>query len=256
MCQLLGMNCNVPTDIVFSFTGFALRGGRTDTHHDGWGIAFFEGAGVRHFVDHQAAVASPIAELIKRYPIKSRNVIAHIRKATQGVVALENCHPFVRELWGRYWVFAHNGDLKEFHPDINGAFRPVGSTDSERAFCYMLQELRRRFGDTAPPAGALQQAIAALAREIAAYGTFNLMLSDGAALYVHCSTHLHYIVRQYPFAQAHLSDEDVSVDFAQVTTPNDRVAVIVTQPLTANEQWTPFQAGEFKVFIDGAPQNG
>ena len=42
MCQLLGMNCNVPTDIVFSFTGFAMRGGQTDTHHDGWGIAFFE----------------------------------------------------------------------------------------------------------------------------------------------------------------------------------------------------------------------
>jgi predicted glutamine amidotransferase len=176
------MNCNVPTDIVFSFTGFALRGGRTDTHHDGWGIAFFEGAGVRHFVDHQAAVASPIAELIKHYPIKSKNVIAHIRKATQGVVALENCHPFVRELWGRYWVFAHNGDLKEFHPDINGAFRPVGTTDSERAFCYLLQELRRRFGDTAPPAPALQDAIEALAKEIAAFGTFNLMLSDGAAL--------------------------------------------------------------------------
>ncbi len=76
------MNCNVPTDIVFTFTGFAHRGGRTDTHHDGWGIAFFEGAGVRHFVDHQAAIASPIAELIKRYPIKSTNVIAHIRKAT------------------------------------------------------------------------------------------------------------------------------------------------------------------------------
>ena len=81
MCQLLGMNCNVPTDIVFSFTGFAMRGGHTDTHHDGWGIAFFEGAGVRHFVDHQAAIAAPVAELIKRYPIKSRNVIAHIRKA-------------------------------------------------------------------------------------------------------------------------------------------------------------------------------
>ena len=42
MCQLLGMNCNVPTDIVFSFTGFATRGGRTDAHKDGWGIAFFE----------------------------------------------------------------------------------------------------------------------------------------------------------------------------------------------------------------------
>jgi predicted glutamine amidotransferase len=159
MCQLLGMNCNVPTDIVFSFTGFAMRGGQTDTHHDGWGIAFFEGAGVRHFVDHQAAINSPIAELIKRYPIKSKNVIAHIRKATQGVVTLENCHPFVRELWGRYWVFAHNGDLKEFDPVLDGAFRPVGTTDSEQAFCLIMQELRERFGDTRPPLSLLRAAL-------------------------------------------------------------------------------------------------
>jgi predicted glutamine amidotransferase len=133
MCQLLGMNCNVPTDIVFSFTGFAHRGGRTDEHKDGWGIAFFEGAGVRLFVDHESAVASPVAELIKSYPIKSKNVIAHIRKATQGQVALENCHPFIRELWGRYWVFAHNGDLKEFSPTLDGAFRPVGTTTARHA---------------------------------------------------------------------------------------------------------------------------
>ncbi len=102
------MNCNTPTDVTFSFTGFAQRGGRTDHHADGWGIAFFEGAGLRHFVDHQPACDSPVADLIRRYPIKSRNVISHIRKATQGAVALENCHPFVRELWGRYWVFAHH----------------------------------------------------------------------------------------------------------------------------------------------------
>lgn len=251
MCQLLGMNCNVPTDIVFSFTGFAHRGGRTDEHKDGWGIAFFEGAGVRLFVDHESAVASPVAELIKRYPIKSKNVIAHIRKATQGHVALENCHPFVRELWGRYWVFAHNGDLKQFAPALDGAFRPVGSTDSERAFCYLLQQLRRRFGDTPPSLEALTAEIRALTREIAAHGVFNMMLSDGSALFAHCSTRLHYIVRQYPFTQAKLSDEDLSVDFSEVTTPNDRVAVIVTEPLTTNETWLPFETGELKVFVEG-----
>ena len=38
MCQLLGMNCNVPTDICFSFAGFRARGGLTDHHRDGWGI--------------------------------------------------------------------------------------------------------------------------------------------------------------------------------------------------------------------------
>jgi glutamine amidotransferase len=247
------MNCNVPTDIVFSFTGFAMRGGRTDTHHDGWGIAFFEGAGVRHFVDHQAAVASPIAELIKRYPIKSKNVIAHIRKATQGQVALENCHPFVRELWGRYWVFAHNGDLKEFDPALTGAFRPVGSTDSERAFCFIMQQLRERFGDTAPSMDDFRAELAELVRSVARHGTFNMMLSDGQALFVHCSTKLHYVIRQYPFVTCRLSDDDMTVDFSQVTTPNDRVAIIVTEPLTTNETWTSFAEGEFKVFVDGLP---
>ncbi len=253
MCQLLGMNCNVPTDIVFSFTGFAHRGGRTDEHKDGWGIAFFEGAGVRLFVDHESAIASPVAELIKTYPIKSKNVIAHIRKATQGHVALENCHPFVRELWGRYWVFAHNGDLKHFSPSLDGAFRPVGNTDSEHAFCYLLQQLRRRFGDAPPALDALNIAIDDLTREIAAHGVFNMMLSDGSALFAHCSTKLHYIVRQYPFAQARLSDEDLSVDFSEVTTPNDRVALIVTEPLTTNETWLPFTPGELKLFVDGQP---
>jgi predicted glutamine amidotransferase len=253
MCQLLGMNCNVPTDIVFSFTGFATRGGRTDVHNDGWGIAFFEERGVRHFVDYQSAMDSPIADLIKRCPIKSKNVIAHIRKATQGRVALENCHPFVRELWGRYWVFAHNGDLKEFEPLLNGAFRPVGTTDSEWAFCYLLQELRRRFGDTPPELPALTRALRELTGEIGKHGPFNMMLSDGSALFTHCSTNLYYIVRKFPFTTAKLSDEDMLVDFSQVTTPNDRVAIIVTAPLTTNETWTQFTPGEFKVFVEGAP---
>jgi glutamine amidotransferase len=247
------MNCNVPTDIVFSFTGFATRGGRTDVHNDGWGIAFFEERGVRHFVDYQAATESPIADLIKRCPIKSKNVIAHIRKATQGRVALENCHPFVRELWGRYWVFAHNGDLKEFEPVLNGAFRPVGTTDSEWAFCYLLQELRRRFGDTPPELPALAKALRELTSEIGRHGPFNMMLSDGSALFTHCSTNLYYIVRKYPFTTAKLSDEDMLVDFSKVTTPNDRVAIIVTAPLTTNESWTQFAPGEMKVFVEGAP---
>ena len=84
MCQLLGMNCNTPTDICFSFTGFQQRGGGTDVHADGWGIAFFEGKGVRLFLDPQPSAQSTIAELVRNYPIRSLNVIAHIRKATQG----------------------------------------------------------------------------------------------------------------------------------------------------------------------------
>jgi predicted glutamine amidotransferase len=251
MCQLLGMNCNVPTDVMFSFAGFAERGGRTDHHGDGWGIAFFEDKGLRHFVDHQSACVSPVAELIRQYPIKSRNVISHIRKATQGEVTLENCHPFVRELWGRYWVFAHNGDLKDYAPRLHGSFRPVGHTDSERAFCWLMQELAKSHASV-PSIAELTLTLRELVPQIAKYGTFNFLLSNGEALWAHASTHLCYVVRQHPFGSATLRDEDLSVNFAEHAAPGDRVAVVVTTPLTQDETWTPIAPGELKVFADGA----
>lgn len=250
MCQLLGMNCNTPTDVTFSFAGFAQRGGRTDHHADGWGIAFFEDRGLRHFVDHEQACQSPVAELIRRYPIKSRNVVAHIRKATQGQVNLQNCHPFVRELWGRYWVFAHNGDLKNFRPRLHGSFQPVGTTDSEHAFCWLMQELAKSHVGV-PSVAELTLTLRELAPQIARHGTFNFMLSNGQALWAHASTHLCYIERQHPFMLAHLADEDLSIDFAKHTTPSDRVAMVVTTPLTTNESWTPFEPGGLMVFVDG-----
>jgi len=252
MCQLLGMNCNVATDVLFSFTGFAERGGNTDHHGDGWGIAFFEHKGLRHFVDHQSACDSPVAELIRHYPIKSRNVIAHIRKATQGEVALENCHPFVRELWGRYWVFAHNGDLKNYSPRLHGGFHPVGSTDSELAFCWLMQELAKSHVDV-PSIHELTLTLRELTPQIARHGTFNFMLSNGEALWAHASTDLYHVVRQHPFSRATLRDEDLSINFAEHANPDDRVAVVVTAPLTSDEVWTPFAPGELKVFVDGAP---
>ena len=250
MCQLLGMNANTPTDVTFSFTGFAQRAGHTADHTDGWGIAFFEDKGLRHFVDHQRAVDSPVAELIRRYPIHSRNVIAHIRKATQGPVNLENCHPFVRELWGRYWVFAHNGDLKTHRPRLHGHFHPVGSTDSEHAFCWIMQELWKSHAGV-PSIEELTHTLRELAAKIAPHGTFNFLLSNGEALWAHATTHLCYIERRHPFTQAQLSDEDLSVDFSRETTPQDKVAIIVTAPLTQNEQWIPFQNGELRVFVHG-----
>ena len=252
MCQLLGMNCNTPTDVTFSFAGFAQRGGRTDHHADGWGIAFFEGSGARLFIDPSAAADSPVAELIRNYPIKSRNVISHIRKATVGAVMLENCHPFVRELWGRYWVFAHNGDLKDYAPRLHSHFRPVGTTDSEQAFCWLMQELAKAHA-TVPPVDELTRTLRELVPQVSAHGTFNFLLSNGEALWAHASTKLCYVVRQHPFASARLSDEDLAVNFAEHTTPDDRVAVVATTPLTLNEQWTAFTPGELRVFVDGAP---
>jgi glutamine amidotransferase len=254
MCQLLGMNANTPTDVMFSFAGLATR---ADEHKDGFGIAFFEDRGLRHFIDHHGARSSPVAELVKRYPIRSDNVIAHIRKATQGSVALENTHPFVRELWGRYWVLAHNGDLKGYAPRLHGAFRPVGDTDSEAAFCWLMQELAKAHARV-PAIGELTLTLSELLPEIARHGTCNLLLSNGQALWAHASTRagspgLHWLQRCHPFGAATLADEDLTVDFAPLTTPSDRVVIVATEPLTAGEPWRALVPGELMVFSRGAP---
>jgi len=247
MCQLLGMNANTPTDVMFSFTGLATR---ADEHKDGFGVGFFEGRGVRLFVDHQSARVSPVAQLVKTWPIRSEHVIAHIRKATQGVVSLENTHPFQRELWGRYWVFAHNGNLVDFNPRLHAAFKPVGDTDSERAFCWLMQEMAKAHAGV-PDVDELSRTLAELMPQLHRHGTFNMLLSNGEALWAHASTRLHWLERRHPFQPVALKDEDMRVDFASVTTPNDRVALIATEPLTTDEPWTAFEPGELRVFEAG-----
>jgi glutamine amidotransferase len=251
MCQLLAMNSSKPAAVDFSFAGFAERGGRTGEHRDGWGVAIHTPAGCRLVTDHLASIDSPLALQFRQNPVKARNVVAHIRKATQGRIALENSHPFTRELWGRTWSFAHNGNLQDFDPPVGaGTYVPLGDTDSERAFCHLLSGLAQRY-QQAPARPQLFAALAQLAGEIAAHGTFNFILSDGELLFAHCSTDLHYVVREYPFSVAQLIDCDLSIDFSRHNHLDDRIAVIATQPLTSNETWIKLQPGELALFVGG-----
>ena len=158
--------------------------------------------------------------------------------------------PDAPELWGRYWVFAHNGDLKGFAPRLHGSFRPVGDTDSELAFCWLMQELAKAHASV-PSIEELRCTLAELLPIPASHGSFNCLLSNGQALWAHCSTQLHWLERRHPFGAAHLADDDLSVDFAALTTPGDRVALVATQPLTTGEDWVAFEAGELRVFVAG-----
>lgn len=251
MCELLGMSANVPTDICFSFTGLVKRGGEKGPHRDGWGITFYEGKGCRTFKDPLPSSYSPIAKMIQDYPIKSQAIIAHIRQANRGGVALENTHPFTRELWGRYWTFAHNGQLTDYEQLEFGDFQPVGQTDSEYAFCFLLHQLRHHHLVTSSSWDRLAKEIKQYADHLAERGVFNMLLSDGEYVIAYCSTHLHWITRKAPFGQAKLLDEDVDIDFYQHTTPSDVVTVIATQPLTVNEQWYKMIPGQLVVFRYG-----
>ncbi|MBT9431641.1 class II glutamine amidotransferase [Candidatus Sodalis endolongispinus] len=248
MCELLGMSANVPTDICFSFSGLVQRGGGTGPHKDGCGITFYEGLGCRTFKDPLPSIDSPIARLVQDYPIKSCAVVPHIRQANRGRVALENTHPFTRELWGRHWTFAHNGQLRGYRTLQTGNFRPVGQTDSEQAFCWLLARLAERYPHTPRHWPSVFRYIAELADTLRQKGIFNMLLSDGCYVMGYCASHLYWITRRAPFGKATLLDQDVKIDFQKQTTPNDVVTVIATQPLTGNETWQRVAPAEWVLF--------
>ncbi|MDF2155511.1 class II glutamine amidotransferase [Vibrio sp. CAU 1672] len=251
MCELLGMSANVPTDICFSFTGLMQRGGRTGPHRDGWGITFYEGLGFRNFKDPAPSSESKIAELVQNYPIKSRAVVSHIRQANRGGVNLENTHPFTRELWGKYWTFAHNGQLTDYQNFDTGRHRPVGQTDSEMAFCWLLKQMEDRYPQPPQDMESVFVYVAECCDQLREKGVFNMLLSDGEFVMTYCTNHLYWITRRAPFGKAALLDEDVEINFQEETTPNDVVSVIATQPLTGNETWQRMKPGEYGLFHVG-----
>jgi len=255
MCELLGMSANVPTDICFSFAGLMQRGGGTGPHRDGWGIAFYEGKGARCFHDPNPSVNSQIANLVKEHPIKSHVVVSHIRQANVGDICLENTHPFQRELWGYTWTFAHNGQLdqKLFDKPLS-FYHPVGTTDSEFAFCWILGEIRKRFPQRPDNFSELSTFIHERAEQLRELGVFNMLLTESTHLFAFCGSKLSWITRKAPFGEASLTDCDVTVDFVKETTPNDIVTVIATVPLTENEQWVQLEPGELVTFVNGVPQ--
>ena len=253
MCEMLAMSCNSKASIQFSFTGFARRGGCTSDHVDGWGVAFHGEGGCRVFIDTERASESALAAFVREQKFQANVVIAHIRKATQGAVSLANCHPFQREWMGRQWSFCHNGDLKNFHPPARGRHRTVGATDSERAFCWLLQELQRTLRPTRGKLLGFKHiapVLHRLAQQASAHGNFNFLLTDGEALYAHCTSKLHAVARAHPFPQASLKDCDLSMDLSALNAPGDRMVIIATEPLTG-EAWVPLRAHSTQVFVRG-----
>ncbi len=257
MCELLAMSANVPTDICFSFSGLMQRGGNTGPHKDGWGVTFYEGKGCRSFKDPLPSAQSPIARLVTNYPIKSKAVICHIRQANSGAVCLENTHPFTRQMWGKNWTYAHNGQLKNFTGKLKIKHHiPVGTTDSEYAFCWLLDRLYRTFADQQPESEVLFHFIAQQAEVINQLGVFNIILSDGEYIFAFCSTKLHWLTRRAPFGKASLIDTEMTVNFKQETTEKDVVTVIATQPLTENEHWQKMLPGSWNLFYLGELVDG
>ncbi|MEI6226920.1 MAG: class II glutamine amidotransferase [Deltaproteobacteria bacterium] len=165
-------------------------------HPHGWGLAWYGGDGPRVRRGVMAAHADEAFVEAGR-TARSRIVIAHVRDASVGRVAIENTHPFVE---GR-WVFAHNGTVARYKRSrvVREALlaaisaprrrRLVGETDSERCFQLFLSRLDLRAGRGRATVDEVRTALAetvALVCAIADRGelrsTLNFLVSDGRLL--------------------------------------------------------------------------
>lgn len=149
VCELLGISCSVKVRPGRYFKTFRQRGrelSEGEGNPDGWGIALYpDGKAVQVIKEPIPAAASKLSEFLSTYEhLCSKIFIAHVRKASRGVVSYSNSHPFSREVGGKEYSFAHNGTISGIRRFSLGRHKPVGNTDSEHLFCYILNFIEQR----------------------------------------------------------------------------------------------------------------
>ena len=259
MCELFGMSSRDVTSATFSLETLAARGNRTHHLGDGWGIGFYEGNDIRLFREPEPAGESAWVRFIATQQIRSHLLFSHLRHATQGEVSLRNTQPFARELGGRMHLFAHNGRLPDIERHLAGEwgrYRPIGSTDSEVAFCVLLERMGDLWVGATPTLQARFAVAFNLARDLRSIGPANFLYSDGEYLFAHADRRLqkdggtappglHVLNRTCAVVPDDLEHAGIFLGQAECFT------IVASIPLT-REAWRPLGEGEVIVVRDGA----
>ncbi len=262
MCELFAMSSRLPSTVALSMKTFAEHGGGTAPHRDGWGIAYYRDAYAQLIKDDSAAYDSDWVRFVQARGLRSSTIISHIRQATRGAVRLENTHPFARELGGKMHILAHNGTLVGVHehPDFKlGAYRSIGDTDSEHAFCHLLDRMSGIWLDRAEPPTLTQrlEIFADFATRARALGSANFIYGDSEYLFLqaHERHHedgetrppgLHALTRQCREPAETVTGGGVAVTGED----NQAVTLFASVPLT-DEDWVPLPKNTILALKDG-----
>jgi glutamine amidotransferase len=262
MCELLGLSSNAPATVNVSLPKLAEHGRISGTYNDGWGVGYYEGADVRLIKDSAAVGDSEWIQFIASHNLRSHLVIAHTRKATRGTRTYPNAQPFVRELAGRAHLFAHNGDLpgifksSAFQAD---RFNPIGETDSELAFCVLLDQMTAIW--TAPGAmPTLRErflTVSSFASQLRALGPANFLYCDGDMLFAHGHRRKHTETGRpeapgLVLLQQHCQSgqQGIVADGLSIRSEDQLVTLFASVPLTS-ERWESLAEGELVAVSHG-----
>jgi glutamine amidotransferase len=181
MCELMALNSEHPITADFSFREF---GGRDQQNADGWGLAWYTDQSASLIKEPVSWRASAHTGFLETYrALRSTIFVAHVRHRTMGGEPTHaDTHPFLRELNAREYVFMHNGTLTDLPRQSSICrFQPLGATDSENAFCYLVERLAARGGSLSTLADF--EWLHAELKRLNAFGKLNCILSDGFTLF-------------------------------------------------------------------------
>jgi predicted glutamine amidotransferase len=241
VCELFGLSSNRPVLPGELLRRFRERGGNTADNPDGWGLAVLEDGAFRLIKEPQPAVRSArFLELSTQ--VHAPLILGHVRKANPPTAKiLENTHPFRRTCCGREWIFAHNGIIPDTTalggPGIASLCTLSGVTDSEHAFCVVLDHIAAAFSSSETVEDRdWFDTLARAAEMLASHGRFNFLMSDGVHLIAYGHDRLHS-----------LADTRAALRLDAAT----ETAVIATEPLTEGPGWIAFEPGELRVYRAG-----
>lgn len=260
MCELFAMSARFPTTVRLSLDELARHGGGTGPHRDGWGVALLDEGDAVLIREPEAASESRWIEFLDARLPRTELAIAHVRKATQGARTLRNTQPFGRELGGRMHVFAHNGMLAGLDADKRSGdrrFRAIGETDSELAFCALLDRLAPMWDRGTPSLDERLRELRGFAAELRGRGPANFLYSDGEVVVAHghertqgngvvSAPGLHVLCRSCTAGSDAVPLAGVSIDREAL----QEVALVASVPLSG-ESWEPLAAGELAVLRHG-----
>ncbi|MBC7820329.1 MAG: class II glutamine amidotransferase [Planctomycetaceae bacterium] len=252
MCELMGMSFDRPISADFSIRAFALRD--MENAH-GWGLAWYPDQSLAVVKEPLEWRQSSFTQFLENYHgLNSRLYVAHVRhRTTGGSPTRADTHPFSRELAAREFCFAHNGTLADFHELPLSRYRPLGGTDSEHVFCYLLEQLAQRNDllNDEPSWRWLHQQLTELNRR----GKLNCLLSDGKRLfgYHDAAGWKGLSLRKLRIGEGqarHLEDATVEINMQNIEHQAfNHGYVIATCPLSA-AGWQSFVPGEL-IVLDG-----
>jgi len=237
MCRIAALSASRPVQIRDFMEYFFLPPMPDTYNRDGWGLACYVDNDCLLIKGPEYARESPfLRAVMDRGGLKSYQAVFHVRRATKGTVSFANTHPFVREMWGMSWAFVHHGNVDWPIESLRGPFQPVGETDTERVFCWILDGLWRIFGDRAPPWKDLTVQVWELVRCLWRESKkLNFVLCSPSLLLAFYGGHESMFYCHWVFEGA-------------------SALLISSTPLLLTSQWAPFRPGELKIVVKGIIQ--